>query len=160
MICLFARSAVKRDGRTTETNIFYTDQSSNFSNYQCRLKGKKYNLQFSLSKNSIVVVFQRTHENDQTLPSAKKATSSQKTAPITDDKIVEVATITAAPTAKQLDPVERQRKAMAYKSFLNRGGPDAPGSKDIPQGMEGCLKSLTFVLTGLYSKKSFKTIFV
>jgi replication factor C subunit 1 len=37
---------------------------------------------------------------------------------------------------------------MAYKSFLNRGGPDALGSKDIPQGAEGCLKSLTFVITG------------
>jgi replication factor C subunit 1 len=37
---------------------------------------------------------------------------------------------------------------MAYKSFLNRGGPDALGSKEIPQGAEGCLKSLTFVITG------------
>ncbi len=37
---------------------------------------------------------------------------------------------------------------IAYKSFLNRGGPDALGSKDIPQGAEGCLKSLTFVITG------------
>jgi replication factor C subunit 1 len=37
---------------------------------------------------------------------------------------------------------------MAYKSFLNRSGPDALGSKEIPQGAEGCLKSLTFVITG------------
>jgi BRCT domain type II-containing protein len=44
--------------------------------------------------------------------------------------------------------MERQRKALVYKSFLNRGGPDAPGSKDIPQGAAGCLKSLTFVITG------------
>ena len=41
--------------------------------------------------------------------------------------------------------------AIAYKSFLNRGGPDAPGTKDIPQGAEGCLKSLTFVITGTTS---------
>lgn len=38
---------------------------------------------------------------------------------------------------------------IAYKNFLNRGGPDAPGSKEIPQGSEDCLKSLTFVITGI-----------
>lgn len=37
---------------------------------------------------------------------------------------------------------------MAYQKFLNRGGPDAPGSKEIPEGAEDCLKPLTFVITG------------
>ncbi|CAF4337324.1 unnamed protein product, partial [Adineta steineri] len=85
----------------------------------------------------------RTLENDESSPSSKK------TRFIDDDVIIESATITATPTVKQLDPAERQRKALAYKSFLNRGGPDAPGSKDIPQGAEGCLKLLTFVITGV-----------
>lgn len=77
--------------------------------------------------------------------------SSQKSKKISrtdDNSIIEAATISAAPTAKQLDPIERQRKMVAYKHFLNRGGPEAPGSKDIPQGAGGCLKSLTFVITG------------
>jgi replication factor C subunit 1 len=43
---------------------------------------------------------------------------------------------------------------IAYKSFLNRGGPEALGSKDIPQGAEGCLKVLTFVITGI-KKRNF-----
>ncbi|CAF4309289.1 unnamed protein product [Adineta steineri] len=85
----------------------------------------------------------RTLENDES------SSSSKKTRFIDDDVIIESATITATPTVKQLDPAERQRKALAYKSFLNRGGPDAPGSKDIPQGAEGCLKLLTFVITGV-----------
>ncbi|CAF1092558.1 unnamed protein product [Adineta steineri] len=85
----------------------------------------------------------RILENDESSPSSKK------TRFIDDDVIIESATMTATPTVKQLDPAERQRKALAYKSFLNRGGPDAPGSKDIPQGAEGCLKLLTFVITGV-----------
>ena len=74
---------------------------------------------------------------------------SKKISRTDDQSIVEAATISAAPTAKQLDPIERQRRIIAYKTFLNRGGPDAPGTKDIPQGTQGCLKSLTFVITGV-----------
>ncbi|UJR23339.1 hypothetical protein I4U23_026353 [Adineta vaga] len=91
----------------------------------------------------------RSLENDESLSSSKRSSSSKKTALINDDDIIEAATITAAPTAKQLDPLERQRKAIVYKTYLNRGGSDALGSKDIPQGIEGCLKSLTFVITGV-----------
>ncbi|CAF2580968.1 unnamed protein product [Rotaria sp. Silwood2] len=85
----------------------------------------------------------RKLKTDESSPIAKKSSHTD------DHAIVEAATITAAPTAKQLDPKERQRKFITYKSFLNRGGPDAPGSKDIPQGAEDCLKSLTFVITGV-----------
>ena len=68
----------------------------------------------------------------------------------TDDQlIIEAATNSAAPTARQLNPIERQRRTIAYKTFLNRGGPDALGTKEIPQGAQGCLKSLTFVITGV-----------
>ena len=85
----------------------------------------------------------RTLEKDESPERSKKVSRTD------DQSIVEAATISAAPTAKQLDPAERQRRMISYKNFLNRGGPDAPGSKDIPQGAEGCLKSLTFVITGV-----------
>ncbi|CAM2710786.1 unnamed protein product [Rotaria socialis] len=85
----------------------------------------------------------RKLKNDESSPPSKKASHND------DHAIIEAATISAAPTAKQLDPKQRQRQAMAYKNFLNRGGPDAPGSKEIPQGADGCLKSLTFVITGV-----------
>jgi replication factor C subunit 1 len=85
----------------------------------------------------------------RTLEKDESPERSKKVSRIDDESIVEAATISAAPTAKQLDPVERQRRIIAYKSFLNRGGPDSPGTKDIPQGAGGCLKSLTFVITGV-----------
>ena len=50
---------------------------------------------------------------------------------------------------KELDPEEKRRRSESYKSFVNRGGPDAPGSKEIPDGRTNCLKNLAFVLSGV-----------
>jgi replication factor C subunit 1 len=104
-------------------------------------KGKK--VLFIFNNIMLIFLFQRKLENDESPKRSKKVSRTD------DQSIVEAATISAAPTAKQLDPVQQQRRIIAYKSFLNRGGPDAPGTKDIPQGAEGCLKSLTFVITGV-----------
>lgn len=37
----------------------------------------------------------------------------------------------------------------AYRAYLNREGPKALGSKEIPQGADNCLEGLTFVITGV-----------
>lgn len=52
---------------------------------------------------------------------------------------------------------DKRKRAESYKSFMNRGGPDAPGSKAIPDGEKNCLKSLTFVISGKRSTRN-KTI--
>ena len=48
----------------------------------------------------------------------------------------------------EIDPLEKKRRVENYKTFMNRGGPDAPGSKPIPDGAPNCLKNLTFVISG------------
>ena len=50
---------------------------------------------------------------------------------------------------KDVDPSEKKRRVENYQAFVNRGGPDAPGSKEIPDGAPNCLKNLTFVLSGI-----------
>lgn len=48
------------------------------------------------------------------------------------------------------DDLEKKRtNSSAYRSYLNREGPRALGSKDIPQGEENCLEGCVFVLTGV-----------
>ncbi|KAM6362237.1 replication factor C subunit 1 isoform 4-T5 [Alca torda] len=47
------------------------------------------------------------------------------------------------------DSEKRRTNYQAYRSFLNREGPKALGSKEIPQGAENCLEGLTFVITGV-----------
>jgi replication factor C subunit 1 len=49
---------------------------------------------------------------------------------------------------KEMDPIEKKRRSEMFKSFMNRGGPSAPGSKTIPDGEQNCLKNLTFVISG------------
>ncbi|UJR23360.1 hypothetical protein I4U23_026370 [Adineta vaga] len=50
---------------------------------------------------------------------------------------------------KEIDPMEKRKRSENYKSFMNRGGPDAPGSKTIPDGEKNCLKNLAFVISGV-----------
>ncbi|XP_054019968.1 replication factor C subunit 1 [Dryobates pubescens] len=54
--------------------------------------------------------------------------------------------------AESVSPEDSEKKRSnyeAYRSFLNREGPKALGSKEIPQGAENCLEGLTFVITGV-----------
>ncbi|KFP18033.1 Replication factor C subunit 1, partial [Egretta garzetta] len=53
---------------------------------------------------------------------------------------------------ESVSPEDSEKKRInyqAYRSFLNREGPKALGSKEIPQGAENCLEGLTFVITGV-----------
>uniref|UniRef100_A0A8C4QTW2 Replication factor C subunit 1 n=1 Tax=Eptatretus burgeri TaxID=7764 RepID=A0A8C4QTW2_EPTBU len=51
---------------------------------------------------------------------------------------------------KSPEDMEKKRHShSSYRSFLNREGPRALGSKEIPKGGENCLEGLTFVLTGV-----------
>uniref|UniRef100_A0A8D2QK20 Replication factor C subunit 1 n=1 Tax=Zonotrichia albicollis TaxID=44394 RepID=A0A8D2QK20_ZONAL len=55
-------------------------------------------------------------------------------------------------TLDSISPEDSEKKRnnyQAYRSFLNREGPKALGSKEIPQGAENCLEGLTFVITGV-----------
>ncbi|XP_053110032.1 replication factor C subunit 1 isoform X2 [Hemicordylus capensis] len=54
--------------------------------------------------------------------------------------------------SKSVSPEDSEKKRVnyqAYRSFLNREGPKALGSKEIPHGGENCLEGLTFVITGV-----------
>nr|XP_023685377.1 replication factor C subunit 1 isoform X3 [Paramormyrops kingsleyae] len=54
--------------------------------------------------------------------------------------------------AESVSPEDAEKKRVnssAYRNYLNREGPRALGSKEIPQGAENCLEGLTFVVTGV-----------
>ncbi|XP_020847263.1 replication factor C subunit 1 isoform X2 [Phascolarctos cinereus] len=47
------------------------------------------------------------------------------------------------------DTEKKRTNYQAYRSYLNREGPKALGSKEIPKGAENCLEGLIFVITGV-----------
>uniref|UniRef100_A0A8D0A237 Replication factor C subunit 1 n=1 Tax=Sander lucioperca TaxID=283035 RepID=A0A8D0A237_SANLU len=56
------------------------------------------------------------------------------------------------PESTSTSPDDSEKKKVnsaAYRNFLNRDGPRALGSKEIPQGEENCLEGCVFVLTGV-----------
>ncbi|KAM6150982.1 replication factor C subunit 1 isoform 1-T1 [Erethizon dorsatum] len=58
----------------------------------------------------------------------------------------------SSPAKVSVSPEDSEKKRtnyQAYRSYLNREGPKALGSKEIPKGAENCLEGLTFVITGV-----------
>uniref|UniRef100_A0A7N6BU47 Replication factor C subunit 1 n=1 Tax=Anabas testudineus TaxID=64144 RepID=A0A7N6BU47_ANATE len=69
---------------------------------------------------------------------------------------------TFTPTALKTSPIKKEStstspddsekkkgNSSAYRNYLNRDGPRALGSKEIPKGAENCLEGCVFVLTGV-----------
>uniref|UniRef100_A0A8B9GYH8 Replication factor C subunit 1 n=1 Tax=Astyanax mexicanus TaxID=7994 RepID=A0A8B9GYH8_ASTMX len=63
-----------------------------------------------------------------------------------------LAMLEEAPLPKKVSPEGSEKKRVnsaAFRNYLNRDGPRALGSKEIPQGAENCLEGCVFVLTGV-----------
>uniref|UniRef100_A0A8C1FQC0 Replication factor C subunit 1 n=1 Tax=Cyprinus carpio carpio TaxID=630221 RepID=A0A8C1FQC0_CYPCA len=54
-----------------------------------------------------------------------------------------------SPNKSPEDLEKKRANSSAYRNYLNREGPRALGSKEIPQGEENCLEGCVFVLTGV-----------
>ncbi len=103
----------------------------------------------------IYFLFQRTREQSDDdentfIPKSEPKLSNKK--PI--EKVISTKknNIPTTPPKKmktiEIDPIEKKKRSEMYKSYVNRGGPSAPGSKTIPDGEKNCLKNLTFVISG------------
>ncbi|XP_065554953.1 replication factor C subunit 1 isoform X2 [Lathamus discolor] len=78
--------------------------------------------------------------------------SKEKTASRKEEKTTPKKEKISPKKAESVSPEDSEKKRInyqAYRSFLNREGPRALGSKEIPQGAENCLEGLTFVITGV-----------
>ncbi|XP_075715332.1 replication factor C subunit 1 isoform X2 [Rhinoderma darwinii] len=76
--------------------------------------------------------------------------------PVTKTKVIspkkEMITPVKASKKSESSPEDSEKKRgnyTAYRNYLNREGPKALGSKEVPQGADNCLEGLTFVITGV-----------
>ncbi|XP_055584351.1 replication factor C subunit 1 isoform X1 [Falco cherrug] len=81
----------------------------------------------------------------QSLVSKEKNTRGKEKTTPKKEKISPKKTESVSPE----DSEKKRINYQAYRSFLNREGPKALGSKEIPRGAENCLEGLTFVITGV-----------
>uniref|UniRef100_A0A8C3KRB2 Replication factor C subunit 1 n=1 Tax=Calidris pygmaea TaxID=425635 RepID=A0A8C3KRB2_9CHAR len=83
---------------------------------------------------------------------ARSVVSKEKTASGKEEKTTPKKEKISPKKSESVSPEDSEKKRsnyQAYRSFLNREGPKALGSKEIPQGAENCLEGLTFVITGV-----------
>ncbi|KAJ7414502.1 Replication factor C subunit 1 [Willisornis vidua] len=83
---------------------------------------------------------------------AQNLVSKEKTTSGREEKITPKKEKISPKKTESVSPEDSEKKRInyqAYRSFLNREGPKALGSKEIPQGAENCLEGLTFVITGI-----------
>lgn len=78
--------------------------------------------------------------------------SDKKFTPKTGTTPTALKTSPKKPESTSTSPNDAEKKKVnssAYRNFLNREGPRALGSKEIPEGAENCLEGCVFVVTGV-----------
>ncbi|XP_066173203.1 replication factor C subunit 1 isoform X2 [Sylvia atricapilla] len=136
----------KQSERVKATESAGTAKNSNSAKLQSKseqLKGSHLSPQSSGSKKEEIAEKERGAQNS--LSREKAASGKEEKTPPKKEKV-------SPKKAESISPEDSEKKRnnyQAYRSFLNREGPKALGSKEIPQGAENCLEGLTFVITGV-----------
>ncbi|NXG15784.1 RFC1 factor, partial [Grallaria varia] len=101
---------------------------------------------------SKLVSLKQKEETAEKERGAQSLVSKEKTASGKEEKTTPKKEKISPKKTESVSPEDSEKKRInyqAYRSFLNREGPKALGSKEIPQGAENCLEGLTFVITGV-----------
>uniref|UniRef100_A0A336K826 Replication factor C subunit 1 n=1 Tax=Culicoides sonorensis TaxID=179676 RepID=A0A336K826_CULSO len=88
-------------------------------------------------------------EKHQSKPSSSSVKKEKPSGTPKDSKKRKIQDV--EPKRELTDEERHERKvhiAMLMKQRLNRTGPSAPGSKEIPKGKKDCLSGLAFIITG------------
>ncbi|KAM9286384.1 replication factor C subunit 1 [Cariama cristata] len=105
-----------------------------------------------LKPSSKLVSLKQKEEIAEKERDAQSSVSKEKTASGKEGKTTPKKEKISPKKTESGSPEDSEKKRInyqAYRSFLNREGPKALGSKEIPQGAENCLEGLTFVITGV-----------
>nr|XP_049575706.1 replication factor C subunit 1 isoform X2 [Syngnathus scovelli] len=117
----------------------------------------------TLKPSSKLGMMKRRNEGKDEDATKSKAQSKLKVSPhkeplaVSSSEKVQASKIGTAPKTSPIGPEstrpdEAEKKKLntsAYRNYLNRDGPRALGSKEIPTGADNCLEGCVFVLTGV-----------
>ncbi|MGH0157161.1 UNVERIFIED_CONTAM: hypothetical protein FKN15_033129 [Acipenser sinensis] len=131
------KTSVKEKTISPKKEEMVTPKTENFSQKirDCRLtliKQKEETLKKEVVK--------KTSVKEKTISPKKEEMVTPKTEKISPKK------------SESKSPEDSEKKRLnlqTYRSYLNRDGPRALGSKEVPKGADNCLEGLTFVLTGV-----------
>ncbi|KFQ77796.1 Replication factor C subunit 1, partial [Phaethon lepturus] len=118
----------------------------------CKIARELTNKTLPLKPSSKLVSLKQKEEIAEKQRGAQSLISKEKAASGKEGKTTPKKEKISPKKTESVSPEDSEKKRtnyQAYRSFLNREGPKALGSKEIPQGAENCLEGLTFVITGV-----------
>ncbi|XP_023439558.1 replication factor C subunit 1 isoform X2 [Dasypus novemcinctus] len=151
-------------GRKIKTEKFSDERKNCSPKKQTKCEGSKESQQHSKSSPHKIGELSSPKASSKLALLKKKEVSSYKEAepmiPKRKENFIEMKGETKTPKKTKISPVKKESISpedsekkrtnyQAYRSYLNREGPKALGSKEIPKGAENCLEGLTFVITGV-----------
>uniref|UniRef100_U3EL55 Replication factor C subunit 1 n=1 Tax=Callithrix jacchus TaxID=9483 RepID=U3EL55_CALJA len=147
-----------------KTEHFSDERKSYSPKKQTKYESSEASLQHSKSSADKIREVSSPKASSKLAIMRKKEESSYKeTEPVASkrkEKAIELKGETKTPKKTKSSPAKKESVSpedsekkrtnyQAYRSYLNREGPKALGSKEIPKGAENCLEGLTFVITGV-----------
>ncbi|KFP81624.1 Replication factor C subunit 1, partial [Apaloderma vittatum] len=117
-----------------------------------KIAGELMDKTLPLKPSSKLVSLKQKEEIAEKERGAQSSVSKEKTSSGKEEKITPKKEKISPKKTESVSPEDSEKRRInyqAYRSFLNREGPKALGSKEIPQGAENCLEGLTFVITGV-----------
>ncbi|XP_025893447.1 replication factor C subunit 1 isoform X2 [Nothoprocta perdicaria] len=106
----------------------------------------------TLKPSSKLVALKQKDESTEKQRGAPSVLPKEKNVSVKEEKRTPKKQKVSPQKPESISPEDSEKKRInyqAYRSFLNREGPKALGSKEIPKGAENCLEGLTFVITGV-----------
>ncbi|XP_069058165.1 replication factor C subunit 1 [Pleurodeles waltl] len=111
---------------------------------------KTGNLTSTLKASTKLANMKQKDEGQKKEKNNASPTSKEKSVQPTEEKTKKKEKTSPQKTESSPEDSEKRRSNVkAYRNFLNRDGPRALGSKEIPQGGENCLEGMTFVISGV-----------
>uniref|UniRef100_A0A2K6GMT7 Replication factor C subunit 1 n=1 Tax=Propithecus coquereli TaxID=379532 RepID=A0A2K6GMT7_PROCO len=148
---------------TVRTELFSDERKSYSPKKQTKCESLKESQQHSKPSAHKIGESFSPKASSKLVLTKKKESSYKETEPATlkrKENAIELKGETKTPKKTKSSPAKKESVSpedsekkrsnyQAYRSYLNREGPKALGSKEIPKGAENCLEGLTFVITGV-----------
>uniref|UniRef100_A0A8C8RXB8 Replication factor C subunit 1 n=1 Tax=Pelusios castaneus TaxID=367368 RepID=A0A8C8RXB8_9SAUR len=131
---------------STRASCSYPDISA------CKGENESVKKTLPLKPSSKLMVLKQKEESSKKERDSPSAATKEKIISGKEEKKTPKKQKVSPKKPESISPEDSEKKQVsyqAYRSFLNREGPKALGSKEIPQGAENCLEGITFVITGV-----------
>ncbi|XP_069868562.1 replication factor C subunit 1 isoform X1 [Dipodomys merriami] len=131
-----------------QTKCEHSKKSQQYSKSSAHKTGESFSPKNSSKLALTQIKEERSYKESESVASKRKENAIE----LKEEKKTPQKSKNSPAKKESVSPEDLEKKRtnyQAYRSYLNREGPKALGSKEIPKGAENCLEGLIFVITGV-----------